>query len=121
MPMKKVGIVGGGQLGCLLGEALRELGARPRFYDPDPEAPAARWFADTVTAPFADADALAAFVASVDVVTYEFENVDASGLRAAAARALFDLRPGLQALEITQHRVREKEFLRGQELPCVPF
>ena len=117
--MKRIGILGGGQLGMLLGEALRDLGARPRYYDPEPDAPAARQFTDTVTAPWNDAGALAAFVGSVDVVTYEFENVDTAGLRALACA--LPITPRLQVLETTQHRVREKEFLRAAGLPHVPF
>jgi 5-(carboxyamino)imidazole ribonucleotide synthase len=117
--MKRVGILGGGQLGMLLGEALRNLGARPRYYDPEPDAPAARQFADTVTAPWNDAAALQAFVATVDVVTYEFENVDTAGLR--ALRGPLPIAPSLDVLEKTQHRVREKEFLRAAGLPHVPF
>ncbi|HZS39294.1 MAG TPA: ATP-grasp domain-containing protein [Polyangia bacterium] len=117
--MKRVGILGGGQLGLLLAHAVRNLGGRPRFYDPDPEAPAARQFADTVTAAWTDEAALARFAGDCDVLTYEFENIVTSGLRALAS--LPPVLPSLDALETAQHRLREKQFLERTGLPRVEF
>ncbi len=117
--MKRVGILGGGQLGLLLGEAVRNLGARPRFYDPEPDAPAARHFPDTVRAAWDDAAALGHFAAGCDVLTYEFENVTTAGLRALASPP--PILPSLDALEIAQHRAREKNFLARAGLPHVAF
>ena len=117
--MKRVGILGGGQLGLMLGAAVRNLGGRVRYYDPEPDAPAARHFADTVTAAWTDAEALRQFAASVDVLTYEFENVATSALR--AIEAVKPISPSLDVLEIAQHRLREKQFLDGAGLPVVAF
>jgi 5-(carboxyamino)imidazole ribonucleotide synthase len=119
--MKRVGILGGGQLGMLLGAALRNLGARPIYYDASPDAPAARQLADTVTAPWTDEAALARFISQIDVLTYEFENVDATALRALQAKRALPLAPSLEILETTQNRIREKAFLHATGLPHVPF
>jgi 5-(carboxyamino)imidazole ribonucleotide synthase len=117
--MKRVGILGGGQLGLLLGEAVRRLGGRARFYDPEPDAPAARHFADTVCAAWTDTDALARFAAGCDVLTYEFENVTTAGLRALGGAT--PILPSLDTLEIAQQRGREKSFLARAGLPHVAF
>ena len=64
-------------------------------------------------------DALAAFARSVDVVTYEFENVPLAAIDAVAPHA--PVRPGRRALEVAQDRVAEKDFLAGIGLGTAPY
>jgi 5-(carboxyamino)imidazole ribonucleotide synthase len=73
----------------------------------------------TTTAPYEDADALRAFARSVDVVTYEFENVPAEALDLIEAEV--PIRPGRRALAISQDRLPEKEFVAGLGLATAPF
>lgn len=117
--MKRVGILGGGQLGLMLAEAVLQLDAEARVYDPDPGCPSARRLPDVVCAAWDDRAALARFAEGCDVLTYEFENVPAAPLRACG----FEGRvvPSLGILETTQDRIREKEFLRKEGLPVVRF
>src|SRR5215471_8772425 len=68
-----LGVLGAGQLGRMLALAGYPLGLRFRFLDPAPEAPAGH-LAERVIAPF-DAARVERFVAGLDLVTYEFENV----------------------------------------------
>ncbi len=118
--MKTVGILGGGQLGTMLGTAIADLGARVAFYDPDPDAPACHRFADVTVAPWSDGAAMARFAERCDVITYEMEHVDiGSGLRALAEKTA--LRPSLHVLEIAQDRAREKQHLRASGLPHAMF
>ena len=72
-----IGILGGGQLGRMLALAAARLGMKTHIYCPDPESPAFDVTPLKTVAAYDDEDALAAFAASVDVVTYEFENVPA--------------------------------------------
>jgi len=60
-----------------------------------------------------------AFAETVDVVTFEFENISADAVRAAEEVAV--VRPNGRALAIAQHRIREKTFLREQGIPVGPF
>jgi len=113
-----VGILGGGQLGQMLGLAAIPLGIDCVFYDPSPEAPA-RTVGRHLTAAWNDLDALARFADMVEVVTFEFENVPTASLAAVAARK--PVRPGLRSLELTCDRIREKEFLRDAGVPVQPF
>jgi len=118
--MKTVGILGGGQLGTMLGTAIADLGARVAFFEPDPEAPAVSRFADVTVASWDDASALRAFAARCDVVSYEMEHVTVTdALRELAAKT--SLRPSLPVLETTQDRVREKRHLRAAGLPHASF
>lgn len=118
--MKTVGILGGGQLGTMLGTAIADLGARVAFYDPDPEAPAQARFADVTIAPWADEQSLLAFAARCDVVTYEMEHVAITDALRKLARVT-RLSPSLEVLKTTQDRVREKEHLRATGLPHATF
>lgn len=70
-------------------------------------------------APYDDLDKVRQFARGVDVVTFEFENVPAATAAAAAEHAL--VRPSGRALEIAQHRIREKAFLVRHGLPVAPF
>jgi 5-(carboxyamino)imidazole ribonucleotide synthase len=108
-PGATIGILGGGQLGRMTALAAARLGYRCHVYAPDAaDGPAAQVCARATVAAYDDAAALAAFAATVDVVTLEFENIPLASARFLAARV--PLRPGPQALEIGQDRVGEKMF-----------
>jgi len=113
-PGSRIGILGGGQLGRMLALAAARLGMRAHVYEPAAEACAGPVVERLVRAGWDDRAALAEFASRVDVVTYEFENVDL-----AAVDALGDVpvRPGRRALEVAQDRLVEKAFLSGLGLP----
>jgi 5-(carboxyamino)imidazole ribonucleotide synthase len=116
--MPLVGVLGGGQLGRMLGLAGLPLGVRCRFLDPTPEAPSGAVGALHV-APLDDAAAADALADGCDVVTYEWEGVPVSTARAAAARA--PVRPGLEPLGVAQDRLAEKTTLADLDVPVAPF
>lgn len=104
-----IGILGGGQLGRMLGFAARAMGYRLVALDPDPACPTAAVADEIVVGHYDDVPAARRLAAMSDVVTYELEHV---GLDAAAAAAeLAPLRPGLAALRATQDRLAERRFL----------
>ena len=70
-----IGILGGGQLGRMLSVAASRLGFATHVYDPAPNPPAGDVAQLVTTAPYEDSDALFAFASTVDVITYEFENI----------------------------------------------
>ncbi|MAE89977.1 5-(carboxyamino)imidazole ribonucleotide synthase [Salipiger bermudensis] len=114
-----IGILGGGQLGRMLSVAASRLGLRCHVYEPG-EAPPAGHVADAVTtAPYEDTAALEAFAASVDVITYEFENIPTAALD--TLQALCPIRPGREALRVSQDRLTEKTFLTDLGLKTAPF
>jgi 5-(carboxyamino)imidazole ribonucleotide synthase len=118
-PGAAIGILGGGQLGRMLSVAASRLGYRCHIYDPAPEPPAGQVAERVTTAAWEDAAALRAFAASVEVITYEFENVPTAALD--ILEALRPVRPGRQALAVSQDRLSEKEFLSGLGLQVAPF
>ncbi|MBS1989311.1 MAG: ATP-grasp domain-containing protein [Cyanobacteria bacterium SZAS LIN-3] len=117
--MKTVGILGGGQLGLLLALSLSRLGARVIVYDPDVAAPARKVAWKSFQAPWTDVAALKEFAAACDVITYEFENVETSGLKKLSGRT--PIYPSLEVLATTQDRIFEKEFLHKNNLPVAAF
>lgn len=118
-PGSRIGILGGGQLGRMLAMAAARLGMQTYIFEPVPDAPAAQVANALTVASYDDREALAAFAASVDVVTYEFENV-ALGAVDVLATAV-PVRPGRRALEVSQDRVTEKAFLNGIGLATAPW
>lgn len=113
-----IGILGGGQLGRMLSVAAARLGYRTHIYEPG-AAPAADVAHALTTASYDDAEALRAFAESVDVITYEFENVPAKSLD--LLESIRPIRPNRRALAVSQDRLTEKEFLQGLGLRTAPF
>ena len=118
-PGATIGILGGGQLGRMLSVAASRLGYRTHIYEPGQNPPAADVAHALTTAPYDDTAALTAFAHSVDVITYEFENIPTAALD--LLETLRPIRPGRRALAISQDRIAEKEFLTGLGLTVAPF
>jgi 5-(carboxyamino)imidazole ribonucleotide synthase len=118
-PGSTIGIVGGGQLGRMLAMAAARLGYRCHVYAPDEAPPAAEVAAAFTRGAWEDEAALADFGRSVDVATYEFENIAAAPLAALAAQA--PLHPPAAALAVAQDRLSEKEFVAHLGGAPAPF
>ena len=110
-PGATIGILGGGQLGRMIALAAARLGYRCHIFDDEAESPAAQVCDSATVADFRDAAALDRFAAAIDVATIEFENIPAEAARRVAASKPVLPRP--EILEITQDRLREKDFLRS--------
>lgn len=120
LPPSMIGILGGGQLGRMLALEARRSGYRIAVFTDEPPGCPAGQFADLeFNAAYEDAAALGRFLDAVDVVTAEFENIPDACLQAVEARR--PLRPSRLAIHTTQHREREKLFLRGQGIACAEF
>ena len=118
-PGATIGILGGGQLGRMLSVAASRLGLKCHIFEPGRYPPAAQVAAQLTTAAYDDTAALTAFAESVDVITYEFENIPTSALD--ILEALRPVHPGREALRISQDRLTEKTFLQGLGLQTAPF
>jgi len=114
-----IGILGGGQLGRMLAVAASRLGLRCHIYEPGANPPAGDVAHRVTTAPYEDQNALRAFAASVDVITFEFENIPASALD--LLETLRPVRPDRMALRVSQDRLVEKAFLNDLGLMTAPY
>lgn len=117
-PGATIGILGGGQLGRMLAMAAARLGLKSAIYS-DASGPAFDVAATSTIGAYDDLEAVRRFATSVDVVTYEFENVPCASAEAAAA--IRPVRPGVKALEVAQDRLTEKQFIAQLGLPVAPF
>lgn len=116
--IRTIGILGGGQLGRMLSVAASRLGLRCHVFEPG-SAPAGDVAWRLTQAPYEDEAALRAFADSVDVITYEFENVPTSALD--LLESLRPIRPNRRALAVSQDRLTEKTFLNEIGLATAPF
>ncbi|MFT6073321.1 MAG: 5-(carboxyamino)imidazole ribonucleotide synthase [Yoonia sp.] len=114
-----IGILGGGQLGRMLSVAAARLGLKTHIFEPGANAPAGDVAYRVTTASYDDAAELTTFGQSVDVITYEFENIPTTALD--LLETLAPIHPGRQALATSQDRLVEKKFLQDLGLQTAPF
>jgi 5-(carboxyamino)imidazole ribonucleotide synthase len=114
----KIGIIGAGQLGRMLALAGYPLGQRFVFVDVDEDAPGAQ-VGRIIPGRFDDPAALAALAASVDLVTFDVENVPQAAAEAVAAKVPFY--PPPPALGAGQDRLVEKRLFGALDIPTVDF
>lgn len=114
----KIGVLGGGQLGRMLGMAALPLAIEPVFWEPEASA-CAQLIGEHLCAPYEDANALAVFAQDVDVCTYEFENVPSPVLTALASS--MSVYPPLAALEVSQDRLTEKKLFAKLGIRTAPY
>jgi 5-(carboxyamino)imidazole ribonucleotide synthase len=119
LPGAAIGVLGSGQLGRMFAIAARRMGYRVHTLSPDNDTPTGQVADVEVNACYEDLDAVRRFARGVNVVTFEFENVPSATVEAAAQSV--PVRPSGTVLHITQHRLREKTFLRDAGFPVVPF
>ena len=118
-PGAVIGILGGGQLGRMLSVAAARLGFVTHIFEPGANPPAGQVADRVTTAAYEDAEALRAFADAVDVITYEFENIPTEALDLLEAHR--PIRPGREALRVSQDRLTEKNFLQDLGLKTAPF
>jgi 5-(carboxyamino)imidazole ribonucleotide synthase len=119
LPGATLGVLGSGQLGRMFAIAARRMGYRVHTFSPEDDTPTGQVADLEINAAYDDLDAVRRFARQVAVVTFEFENVPAA--TAAAAAECTVVRPAGSVLHTTQHRLREKTFLRSQGFPVTPF
>jgi 5-(carboxyamino)imidazole ribonucleotide synthase len=103
----------------MLARAASRMGYKTHIYTPEKDSPASHVSTMTTIGAYQDATALRAFAQSVDVITFEFENIPAETLEMLDAVTV--VRPKPSVLFTTRHRLREKEFIRAQGIATAPF
>ena len=114
-PGSRIGLMGGGQLGRMFILAARSMGYRVSVFVPEDSSPAWQVADEETTRDYLDEEAVRAFARSVDVLTFEFENIPQQALQWASEYG--EVRPRGEILHTTQNRAREKEFLAAAGFP----
>jgi 5-(carboxyamino)imidazole ribonucleotide synthase len=115
---RRLGVMGGGQLGRMFVHAAQVHGFAVTVLEPDAGSPAGAAAEGHLLAPYTDVAALSELAGTCVAVTTEFENVPAQALRALAASARVS--PPADAVEICQHRAREKQCFAAAGVACAP-
>ena len=118
-PGATIGILGGGQLGRMIALAGRAMGYGFATLDPTENCPCGQVSDLEITAKYDDPMAAKKLAEVSDVITYEFENVDAQV--AAILEKESSVPQGSQLLRITQNRISEKTTLDHHGIPVAPF
>lgn len=119
LPNSTIGVFGSGQLGRMFAVEARKMGYRVHTFSPDSDTPTGQVADIETAAAYEDLDAVRKFARSVDVVTFEFENVPSTAVD--AAEQFVEAHPKREILHIAQNRLREKTFLSQNGFPVTPF
>lgn len=118
-PQQTIGILGGGQLGRMMALSAREMGLRVVVLEPAEDSPCGQVADHQIAAGYEDREGIQNLAAISDVVTYEFENIDAVSANWLEENAY--LPQGSRLLSVTQHRLKEKETLVKSGVPVAPY
>lgn len=115
--MKKIGIVGGGQLGRMLTNAAHTLGFTVVTLDVGDDGPAAQVSDVHINASFTDASAIESLANQVDVLTFEIESAHAGALAAVALTRPESVHPSPATLAIIRDKYEQKQYLKTHGIP----
>jgi len=118
-PGSTIGIIGNGQLGRMTALAAARLGYMCHVFGPDTDSPAEQVALKATVADYTDQKALIKFADSVDVVTFEFENIPHESVQLLMEHV--DVRPGWNCLHISQDRLIEKNFINSCDIETAPY
>ncbi len=119
LPKSTIGVFGSGQLGRMFAIEARKMGYRVHTFSPDSDTPTGQLADAETVASYDDLDRVREFARAVDVITFEFENVPATCVEAAAD--IVAVHPRGDILHTTQNRLREKTFLSANGFPVTPY
>ncbi|MEM7009419.1 MAG: 5-(carboxyamino)imidazole ribonucleotide synthase [Thermodesulfobacteriota bacterium] len=117
--VKTIGILGSGQLGRMSALAAAELGIKVHVYSPEADSPAEQVSAKGFVGDYTDKKKLRAFAKSVDVVSYEFENIPVESVR--FIQKIKPVYPDDKLLEVSQNRITEKSYLNNIGIPTAKW
>lgn len=120
MTIKRIGIIGGGQLAWMMADAVAKLDLDLIVQTPQITDPAAAIATATVLAPVEDAQATAQLAAQSDVITFENEFVDLPALAKLAEQGV-TFRPRLAALHPLLDKSEQRQFFQQYQLPTPTF
>ena len=118
--VETIGVIGGGQLGRMFALDAKRMGYYVITLDPQEHSPCGQVADEQIVAAYSDLDAIVDLGRRSDVITYEFENIDIASVRRLEALR-HRVSPSSGVLEVTQNRLREKEFANSASIPTTRF
>ena len=117
---KRLGIIGGGQLGMMITEAAQNLNdeiSEITVLDPTENCPASQAGAKQIIGDFKDEFAILKLAEQSDIITYEIE----SGNTDVLSKLKAEIEPSPSTLSIIQDKLSQKKFLSENALPVSQF
>ena len=115
-----LGIIGGGQLGKMMGLEARRMSINLVYLDPEINCPASTISDQMIVSDFKDEKAIIELAKKSDVLTYEIELANSSVLKGLESRG-YVVHPASQVLYTIQNKIRQKKFLRDNRIPVPDF
>ncbi|WP_409304012.1 5-(carboxyamino)imidazole ribonucleotide synthase [Peribacillus sp. SCS-155] len=119
LPGQTIGIIGGGQLGRMMALSAKAMGFNIAVLDPAPNCPCGQVADIEITGAYDDTEKLKELAAVSDVITFEFENINAPALGWLSRHAYIP--QGAELLKITQNRISEKDAISAAGVPVAPY
>lgn len=122
LPGNTIGILGCGQLGRMIATSAAMMGYKTIAYGPKKDgeiAPCEQVCSDVIYAEYDDKDRLREFASQCNLITFEFENIPSETVK--FLESITTVRPGHEAIHNTQHRLRERNFLKDSGFPTHRF
>ena len=119
LPGQTIGIIGGGQLGKMMTLSAKAMGYRVIVLDPTPDCPCGQVADEQIVGAYNDLSAIEQLARKCDVITYEFENIDAEALEWLTNNTYVP--QGTEILRITQNRIYEKAAIQEAGAPVAPY
>jgi 5-(carboxyamino)imidazole ribonucleotide synthase len=119
-PIKRIGIIGGGQLGKMTAQAAKQMGFYVTVLDATPNCPAAHIADAQIVGDLYDAEKLRALASESDVLTYEIEHIDTQTLTLLHDEG-YIIYPSPKVLVIIQDKLIQKQILAKNNVPVPDF
>ncbi len=119
-PIKKIGIIGGGQLGKMLALKAKEMGFSVMVLDPDPKCSAEAVADELIVGSFFDREKIRKLTDLSNILTYEIETIDADYLLELEEEGV-NIKPSPKILKTIQDKYEQKSFLLKNTLPVPEF
>jgi len=119
LPGQTIGIIGGGQLGKMMALSAKAMGFKVIVLDPTEDCPCGQVADEQIVGAYGDLEKIKQLSAKSDVITYEFENIDADALEWLSKNAYVP--QGTELLRVTQDRIEEKRSIQDAGVRVAPY
>ena len=119
LPGETIGIIGGGQLGKMMALSAKAMGFRVIVLDPTEDCPCGQVADEQIVGSYDDLEKIKQLSEQSDVITYEFENIDADALEWLNKYAYVP--QGTELLRVTQDRIEEKRHIEAAGVRVAPY
>lgn len=119
LPGQTIGIIGGGQLGKMMAQSAKAMGFRVVVLDPVQDCPCGQVADEQIIGGYDDLEKIKQLSEMSDVITYEFENIDADALEWLNKNAYVP--QGTELLRVTQDRIEEKRSIQDAGVKVAPY